>query len=646
MCGIAGIVLTSLGPSPSESEVRAMLPSLQHRGPDGQGVFVSDGVALGHVRLSIIDIGGGAQPMHNEDRTIWVTFNGEIFNYVELRRELIAAGHRFHTQSDTEVLVHAYEQWGDDFVQHLNGQFAFGLWDAVRRRLVLVRDRPGILPLFYVHNGGRLRFASEVKSLLATFRIAPRLDAIALDQIFTGWAPAAPRTIFEGVRELPPGHRLVLDESGLSVSAYWNWEYPPAGEQDSRAESTLVDELHELLADATRIRLRADVPVGAYLSGGLDSSALVSLMRTQSETTLRTFSIGFESAEHDEQEHQQRLVEHLNVDHTRTLCTTAGIGEAFADTIRHTEMPILRTAPVPMRLLSRAVRRHDFRVVLTGEGADEVFGGYDIFKEAKIRRFWSRQPDSMLRPLLLKRLYPWLDVGGSQGIAYLRNYYGTGIDAPEAPLFSHLTRFQTTSQCKQFFSAEFAGGLRGCAEDAFASLIPPAAGAWDPFHRAQQLEARTLMSGYLLSAQGDRMLMANSVEGRFPFLDHRVMEFAARLDPRLKMRVLNEKYILKRAMRTHLPASIVQRHKQPYRAPDIAAFFAGRSLPWMDELLSERKLREYGYFDPSKVALLVRKAAAGRATAFRDNMAFVGILSTQLWHHHFIERFADWRSPV
>jgi asparagine synthase (glutamine-hydrolysing) len=646
MCGIAGIALSSTGPSPTEGEVRTMLPPLRHRGPDGDGVFVDPFVALGHTRLSIIDLAGGAQPIHNEDRSVWVTFNGEIFNYVELRVELEAAGHRFYTHTDTEVLVHGYEEWGDDLPHHLNGQFAIALWDAPRRRLTLLRDRPGILPLYYVNDGRRLRFASEVKSLLATMPCAPRLDPVALDQIFTGWSPVAPRTAFEGISELPPGHRLVLDAAGCRVDAYWTWQYPLAGDHDPRDEEVLVEELYALLADATRIRLRADVPVGAYLSGGLDSSALVSLIRTHSSAPLRTFSIGFESAEHDEQVHQQELVTHLGVEHTRTVCDTASIGEAFAATVRHAEMPILRTAPVPMRLLSAEVRRRDYKVVLTGEGADEVLGGYDIFKEAKIRRFWSRQTDSSWRPLLLKRLYPWLKTGGGQGLSYLRNFYGVGIEEPEAPLFSHLTRFQHTAQCKQFFSADFAAGLRERAEEAFATLIPPAATGWDPFHRAQQLEARSLLSGYLLSAQGDRMLMANSVEGRFPFLDHRVMEFAARLDPRLKMRVLNEKYVLKRAMRAHLPKSIVRRHKQPYRAPDIPAFFSGRPLPWMEELLSERKLREFGYFDPAKVSMLVNKARAGRATAFRDNMAFVGVLATQLWHHHFIERHQESRTPT
>jgi len=642
MCGIAGIAVRVGEAPPEEHAIRAMLPALGHRGPDGTGVYRDERVALGHTRLSIIDLTGGAQPLSNEDGSIWVSFNGEIFNYVELRRELESAGHRFRTQTDTEVIVHGYEQWGDDFVQRLNGQFAIALWDAPRRRLTLLRDRPGILPLFYTQVSDRLCFASEIKSLLAVLPEPPRLDPLGVDQVFTGWAPAAPRTTFESVSELPPGQRLLLDDHGIQVAPYWEWAYPEDGAYSPGSEADLAAELRALLADATRIRLRADVPVGAYLSGGLDSAALVALMRESSESELRTFSIGFESAEFDEGEHQRLLNEHLGVCHTRTQCDNADIGDALFDTVRHTEMPILRTAPVPMRLLSAEVRRQEYKVVLTGEGADEVLGGYDIFKEAKIRRFWSRQPASEWRPALLKRLYPWLQTGAAS-LPYLQSFYGVGLEDPEQPLFSHLPRFLSTSQCKQFFSAELQEQLTSRADEAFAALVPAAARTWHPFHRSQQLEARTLMSGYLLSAQGDRMLMANSVEGRFPFLDHRVMEFAAGLDPRLKMRVLNEKHLLKYAMRSDLPSSILERHKQPFRAPDSPSLFAGRELPWVDELLGETKLRDYGYFDPRRVALLVAKARNGRTTAFRDNMALIGILTTQLWHHHFVEGFSDWR---
>ena len=645
MCGIAGILALDPGRSVLEAEVRAMLPALQHRGPDGSGLHLEPGLGLGHTRLSIVDLAGGTQPIHNESGRIWVSFNGEIFNFVELRAQLEAAGHRFYTHSDTEVIVHAYEQYGDDFALHLNGQFAIALWDGDRRRLLLLRDRAGIAPLFWTLQGGRLLFASEVKALLPLLPAAPALDPVALDQLFTAWAPVSPRTPFEGVSELSPGHMLVVEGGQLRDVRYWDWQFPVDGGWHGGSDAELADQLYALLADATRIRLRADVPVGAYLSGGLDSSALVALIRRHSDAPLKTFSIGFEEQSLDETPHQQALVEALGLDHHRTLCRNADIGAAFFDTIRHTESPVLRTAPVPMRLLSGLVRAEGYKVVLTGEGSDEVLGGYDIFKEAKIRGFWARHPESVWRAQLLNRLYPWLGGSGQQGMSYLRNFYGVGLDAPDAPLFSHLTRFQTTAQCKQFFSADFGARLRERAEDALAASLPAAFGRWHPFNRAQYLELKTLMGGYLLSSQGDRMLMANSVEGRFPFLDHRVAEFAARLHPRVKMRALNEKALLKRAMGPHLPPGILQRHKQPYRSPDIPAFFGPGAPAWVADLLGEDNLRRTGYFDPRKVGMLVSKARAGRAFAFRDNMALVGILSTQVWHHHFVDNFSQFRHP-
>jgi asparagine synthase (glutamine-hydrolysing) len=637
MCGIAGIVALEQGALIHEHEIRAMLPPLHHRGPDGSGVHLGPGIGLGHVRLSILDLAGGTQPLYNETGSICVTFNGEIFNFVELRTQLESAGHRFHTRSDTEVIVHAYEQFGDAFVHHLNGQFAIALWDSGRRRLLLLRDRAGILPLFYTRCGGRLLFASEVKGLLPLLPAAPALDPVALDQLFSFWAPVSPRTLFRDVQELSPGHMLVIEGGHLRDVCYWDWQFPTAGDWYQGSESRQADDLHALLADATRIRLRADVPVGAYLSGGLDSSALVALIRQNSSAPLKTFSIGFTDAALDESAHQQTLVNALNLDHHRTLCSNADIGAAFFDTIRHTESPVLRTAPVPMRLLSGLVRSQGYKVVLTGEGADEVLGGYDIFKEAKIRRFWAQQPDSRWRAQLLNRLYPWLDTSGQQGIAYLRKFYGVGMDRPDAPLFSHLTRFQTTAQCKQFFSKELTAALGSSAEQVLTESLPAEMSRWHPFNRSQYLDMKTLMPGYLLNSQGDRMLMGNSVEGRFPFLDHRVIEFAARLNPSIKMRGLNEKYLLKRAMAGLVPSSIIDRHKQPYRAPDIPAFFTATPPEYVTELMSEHKVRAAGYFDPKKVRMLLDKARQGRAFAYRDNMALVGILSTQIWHHHFVD---------
>lgn len=625
-----------------------MLPPLRHRGPDGNGVYLAPNgrIGLGHTRLSIIDLEGGVQPLHNEDQTIWVSFNGEIFNYIELRETLLKAGHRFYTHSDTEVIVHAYEQYGDDFVQYLNGQFAIALWDDHRQRLLLIRDRAGILPLFYTVHGKRLIFASEIKALLPLLEESPRISPAALDQIFTFWATCGRNTLFENIYQVSPGHLLVVENNQLREVSYWDWVFPEPDDYLVASEAELMEQLYALLADATQIRLRADVPVGAYLSGGLDSSALVALIRRHSDAPLKTFSIGFEEKSLDESAFQQQLVEHLGVEHSGIFCRNPDIAEDFPETVYHTETAILRTAPTPMRRLSGLVRDSGYKVVLTGEGADEALGGYDLFKEAKIRQFWSRNPASEWRPLLLKALYPYLETTAAQAKSYLRNFYGIGLANPQQAGFSHLTRWFTTAQCKTFFTSELTSALREDATEHLIRQLPPAFSYWHPFNRAQYLEAKTLLGSYLLSSQGDRMLMSNSVEGRFPFLDHRVIEFANRLPPRLKMRGLNEKYLLKRAMTPYLPLRIIKRHKQPYRAPDIPAFFSPSSLPYVDEMLSEEKLKRYGYFDSRKVGFLVNKARRGGQVAYKDNMALVGILSTQLCHYHFIESFASTTSEA
>ncbi len=292
-----------------------------------------------------------------------------------------------------------------------------------------------------------------------------------------------------------------------------------------------------------------------------------------------------------------------------------------------------------MGILSSLVHENGYKVVLTGEGADEVLGGYDLFKETKIRRFWAKNPQSQMRPALLKRLYPYLDMGQGKAQAFARNFYGIGLEQPELPWFSHLTRWETTAKCKAFFSEGVKATIASNAIARMESILPAGTDDWHYFNRAQFIEAKILMNGYLLASQGDRMLMMNSVEGRFPFLDHRVIEFANSLDPRVKMRVLQEKFLLKLAMRNRIPASIIQRYKQPYRAPDIPSFFASGAPDYVTDLLSDAAIDRAGYFDKKTVSLLLRKIRKGLATSNRDNMAFVGILSTQLWHHLFIEKF-------
>jgi asparagine synthase (glutamine-hydrolysing) len=654
MCGVAGILDWRGGDyAPRRELLTAMIEQLQHRGPDGYGYLTKPHIGLAHSRLSIIDLSGGDQPIHNEDKSVWVIFNGEIFNYVELRAELEAQGHSFYTHSDTEVIVHLYEQYGDDFVHYLNGQFAIALWDERCERLLLIRDRVGIAPLFYTKQGPQLLFASEIKAILPALHESPCLNANALNQIMTFWMPVSPNTLFENIFELPPGMILIADRSGEQLRRYWDWEYPQSADEYHRgSEDDLATELRELLVAATQIRLRADVPVGAYLSGGLDSSVLTSLIHNHSDAPLRTFSIGFDEESLDESAYQRLMIEHLNAQHSNIACSNQMVGDEFVDTIRHAETAILRTAPVPMKLLSGLVHQQGYKVVLTGEGSDEVLGGYDLFKENKIRQFWAKQPQSQWRPLLLKRLYPYLDLTPGRAQSYLQNFYGIGLDKPDAFGFSHLPRWDTTSKAKMFFADALQQRIDGIAEVAMAATVPSEFSRWHPLNRAQYIEAKALMGGYLLCSQGDRMLMTNSVEGRFPFLDHRVIEFGNKLPPKMKIKGLNEKYLLKKAMRSYLPPAIVDRHKQPYRAPDVPAFFFAEKngdgtkhvpLPFVAELLSPQKIRDYGYFDAKRVEMLVKKAERGLAVGYRDNQALVGILSTQVWHHLFIENFSKFR---
>jgi asparagine synthase (glutamine-hydrolysing) len=646
MCGIAGIFSLPGGKPVERRELASMIGTLQHRGPDGFGYFANedsgDGATCGlaHARLAIIDLSSGDQPIHNEDRTVWVVFNGEIFNYLELRRELEARGHRFYTHSDTEVIVHAYEEYGDRYVDHLNGQFAIALWDAKERRLSLARDRTGIRPLYYARVGNRIAFASEVKALFALPGMPRALDPRGMAEVFSYWACAGERSVFQGIQQLPPGHLMVVDARGTRVSKYWDWEFPDAPIVTTRSPEDYAEELRALLIDAVRLQLRADVPVGAYLSGGLDSSLITGLIKHYTDTPLRTFSVTFDDGEFDESAHQQEMVAHLGTNHSATRCRAADIADAFSQMVWHAESPVLRTAPVPLMLLSKLVRESGYKVVLTGEGADEVFGGYDLFKEAKIRRFWARNPSSKFRHRLLDRLYPYLRNSPAAAGGFAQKFFGESLDQHARAGFAHGPRWTTTQRTWQFFSPGLRAAIAGFDPAAdFEATMPAGADRWAPIARDQYVESHTLLSGYLLSSQGDRMGSANSIEGRFPFLDHRVIEFANRLPPHLKIRGLTEKYLLKKAAYGVVADSIRKRTKQPYRAPDSASFFAGQAAhESVAELLSEARVAAAGYFEPRAVARLVEKCRLGRAIGFADNMAFVGILSTMTLHEQFIER--------
>ncbi len=653
MCGIAGCVALRDGvPPPALDDLKAMVGALRHRGPDEFGLYRDRRAGLGHARLSIIDLATGQQPLSNEDGSLWIVFNGEIFNYVELRAELVAFGHRFRTQSDTEVIVHAYEAWGDGAFERFNGQFAIALWDSTREKLVLARDRLGVRPLYLCEHGGRIWFASEVKAIFAADPAITRaLDPVGLAETFTFWTVVPPQSVFQGVTELEPGHVRMVSRQGVEDRAFWTPRYPTgerAGSPPSLDEA--VESVRDALEEAVRLRmLRADVPVGSYLSGGLDSTLVAALGRRVKGDKFCTFSVRFEDAEYDETLYQRAAAAHIESDHREIVVRRWDIAAAFPEVVAHAERPLLRTAPAPLFLLSKLVRDSGIKVVLTGEGADEMFAGYDLFREGKVRRFWGRQPASTLRPRLLERLYPYLARSPVAQQAMAREFFGRGREEWAAPGFSHQTRWQPTAALQRLFKADLRRETqRVNVVQRLLAALPTDFRSWSFLAQDQYLEARTLLSGYLLSSQGDRMLMAHSVEGRFPFLDANVVELANSLPSSFKLHGLDEKYALKRAAEGLVPEEIVRRPKQPYRAPDALSFVGSESPEWVRELVSERAVEEAGVFDPRAVDRLWRKCeSAGENEQFSnaDNMALVGVLSTGLLHEQLVRRAPSRAAP-
>jgi asparagine synthase (glutamine-hydrolysing) len=643
MCGIAGIInFKRLNDEKREKIIQNMISIINHRGPDERGVYLDSIAAMGHVRLSIIDLESGQQPMFNEDRTICIVFNGEIYNYRELRADLVAEGHIFATESDTEVIIHGYESYSTEFIKQLNGQFAFAIWDAKRRSVMLARDRLGIRPLYLTKvSTGELIFASEVKSIFCHPSVTREFDHQGLGEIFKFWVNIPPHTVFKNIEELPPGMFLQVSEEKEFRKKYWDLGMGSDIIRPDVPLSKITSDLYELLYDAVNIRLRADVPVGAYLSGGLDSTIIASIIKQVHQNELRTYSINFDDDDYDEGFYQQEAISYFGIDHNSLTVNDTEICDSISDVVWYAERPLLRTAPVPMALLSNFVRSSGYKVVLTGEGADEVFAGYNIFKENKIRRFWARYPDSKIRPMLLKKIYPYIQSEDAKTSPFWFLFFKRGIEQSDDRYYSHRIRWDLTLQCRKYFNRELRNlmEVEDRTEAALESYLGDQYVDWSLLAQAQYLEMKLFMPGYLLSSQGDRMLMANSVEGRFPFLDHRVIEFANRLPDDLKLRVLNEKYILKKTFQDKLPGTILNRKKQPYRSPVHS--FNQKNNNLMMDMLAEDLVRKYGYFDPVMVRNLRQKIVRSSMLPLsaRDEMSFVGIVTTHLLHHHFFENF-------
>ncbi len=638
MCGIAGYFDKT--EKAKTVVLNRMLTRINHRGPDECGIYINDNIGFGSVRLSIIDIAGGHQPMPNEDLTLWIVFNGEIFNYIELRQELEEKGHKFRTQSDTEVIVHLYKEYGEDCLTKLNGQFVFSIWDKSNRELFLARDRVGIRPLYYYHTPDLFVYGSEIKAIFEHEKVNRELSEEGISEIFTFWTTISPNTVFRGVKECPPGHFIKFKNNQITIKRYWELSFATKDNYFQGTFQEAITKFDELFQDSIRIRLRADVPVAAYLSGGLDSSITTSYIKKIEPKILQTFSVGFTEKEFDESYYQNIASDYFETKHVSHTCSTREVAENFPQVVWHCEMPLLRTSPSPMFSLSKKVRENNIKVVITGEGADELLAGYNIFKENKIRRFWAKDPKSRIRPLLLKKLYPYITALQNANPNALKMFFGYKLSETDSPIYSHLLRWKNSSNIKNHFSKSTQEKLSDF--DPYKHLLANLSGQMDnmdPLAKAQYIEMVVFLSGYLLSSQGDRMGMANSVEGRYPFLDHRIIEFCASLPPDYKLKGLNEKVLLKKMMKGKLPEEILNRPKQAYRAPILSSFLGSDAPEFVMDLLSSDSLLEVGIFNPDSVTKLLAKMNSGKAYSEIDNMALTAIISTQLIYKQFIKEF-------
>jgi asparagine synthase (glutamine-hydrolysing) len=619
MCGIAGIYSHFQLPESTTEIIQHMIEAIRHRGPDEKGFYVDDHITLGQSRLSIIDLSSGSQPIHNENRQLWIVFNGEIFNYIELRESLLKKGHQFYTSSDTEVILHLFEDLGPECVQHLNGQFAFAIWDSHKRSLFLARDRVGIRPIYYTKINDQFIFGSEIKAIFQNKMITREIDPKVIQQIFTFWTPLPGQSIFKNVHEVKPGHYLVLSNGQIQEKAYWDIPFCAPESQSHQSFHSICEELQELLFDAVRIRLRADVPVGSYLSGGIDSSLISSIIARKYNHNLQTYGIRFQETAFDEGSYQNKMVSFLRTNHHKLLATNSAIQANLPKVIYHCEQPILRTAPVPLFLLSKKVNEDHLKVVLTGEGADEIFGGYNIFKEAKIRHYIAKNPQSKRRMSLIGKLYPYI-FNDPRSRNMMQTFFSQRLDEYSDPFFSHQLRWQNSGKMKLFFADTISQSYNPL--DSLMEMIPSEFDNWDYLSKAQYLEVKLFLSQYLLSSQGDRMAMANSLEIRLPYLDFR------------QIMGLNEKYLLKKAFPTFLPEEVIRRPKNPYRAPIKQSLFQNHE--WINDNLSQQSIQKSGLFNYDKVSRLIHKVTNTAQPNEIDDMTLIGILSSQLVYDQFI----------
>jgi asparagine synthase (glutamine-hydrolysing) len=622
-----------------------MAAALVHRGPDEDGFLELPGLGMASRRLSIIGLADGRQPIGNEDRSIFVVYNGELFDYIEQRAELEGRGHRFATHSDTEVIPHLWEEHQEDTLPRLHGQFAVCLYDQRRQRVVLARDRFGICPLYWTrqrHGDGEwLLFASEIKALLATGLVAARPDPRGINHLFTFFALPGPVTCFAGVELLPPGHYMSIDLSRdgeparVQERAYWEMDFPDKGEEDpGHNERPVVDEFEEILKGAVERRLRADVPVVSYLSGGVDSSIVVAMACHLRGTPIPTFTIQITDPTLDETSEAGVVARHVGARPVVVPCGPADVINNYQQLITAAEGPVIDTSCTALMLLAEEVHRQQFKVALTGEGSDEWLAGYPWFKAERVLRLLDIIPGVPLSGAI-RRAYLFLS--GAPAFPWsLRKRVEESIGGRNAWL--NIYGMMSLSKFR-FFSRDMLEALGD--HNPYADLQPnlERMRRWHPFNRSIYLGARAHLAGLLMNAKGDRVAMHSSVETRYPFLDEKVFDFLARLHPRWKMRGLKDKYILRKVSERWLPRQIAWRPKAMFRAP-FDSFHAEHVPAFVDQLLSEESIRRAGYFDSAAVTHHRQSfRGMGKHSVIRITleMGLVGVIATQLWHHTFID---------
>ncbi|MFN7943851.1 MAG: asparagine synthase (glutamine-hydrolyzing) [Blastocatellia bacterium] len=630
MCGIAGIIGPEILPGGMTSGelIRRMCEVITHRGPDDEGYHLSGRpertVALGMRRLSVIDVATGQQPVSNEDGTIHIVFNGEIYNHRELRADLIARGHRFRTASDTETIVHLYEDLGERCVEKLRGMFAFAIQDERAGRLLLARDRVGKKPLHYAQCGEHFIFGSEIKSLLRHPAIRREVSFEALADFVTfGYVPD-PRTAFQGIHKLPPGHTLSWQDGQIRLRRYWDFEYARTEQPRPPDETHYLARLRELLAEAVRLRLESEVPLGAFLSGGIDSSTVVALMAQVLTEPVRTFSIGFRETEFDELSYARLTARLLKTDHHEFI-VSPDVCRIVEEIVRLHDEPFADVSSIPTYVVSGMAREH-VTVVLTGDGGDEVFGGYERYLIEQ-RRDWLTRIPRPLRYGLLKPLSRSLPQG-----FYGKRWLGNLALEPAARFVENVSYFNADAR-HALFTTAFHHQL-GDYDPArmFEELYRTPTSAAQLEHRLY-LDSRTYLPGDVL-VKVDRMSMAHSIETRSPLLDHRLIEFVQTIPAELKVRGTESKHILKRAVRGLVPDEIIHRPKQGFDVP-LRHWLNAELKEMLDDTLNSRSLRERGYFSPAAITAIVNAHRRGVRDHARDLWS---LLTLELWHRMFIDR--------